>query len=85
MSFCDECGNLLLPRKKNGKRLLFCKTCNREVKPGKEGLEKDYTLKATNGEHLTPSAHKVVETTVRRHITEDDRETFEDFFATGQE
>ncbi len=83
MSFCDECGNLMLPRKRDGKKFLYCKTCDVEISVKKE--EEDYRIGSSNQNGKVSSTSKIIEGESQKRITEDDRETFEEFFAAGSE
>ncbi|MHA1731224.1 MAG: hypothetical protein ACTSU5_04740 [Promethearchaeota archaeon] len=83
MSFCDQCGNLMLPRKKNGKKYLYCKTCEVEIPADRNQTE--YRLESSNLNGKISSTSKIVEGEIHHRITEDDRETFEEFFAAGSD
>lgn len=86
MAFCDECGNLLLPRKKNGKKILYCKLCDAEFDlEGNTLEEEEYKLETNNKHQKRSSTSRVVENAVKKRITEADRESFEEFFVAGQQ
>ena len=82
MSFCHECGNLLLPKKNNGKKELYCKACD-ETYPIKTDV--DYKIETQNINGFRSSTSRIIVNAGKKHITEDDRETYEEFFTAGAE
>ncbi|MCK4381149.1 MAG: hypothetical protein KAW51_08440 [Candidatus Lokiarchaeota archaeon] len=76
MRFCDQCGNLLVP--KNGK--LHCKACEEEFEIDTSKPE-DYKIKKSIKHDESESAPIVVKENLRRNrISGDDRKAYEDLF-----
>ena len=50
MDFCDDCGSILQPVSKDGKRGLFCNTCNKVVKYIEKTEKGKYNIKGTTKE-----------------------------------
>ena len=76
MKFCDNCGNMLVP--KNGK--LLCKACEEEFDLDTSKTE-DYTIKKSIKHDEKESAPIVVKDSLRGdRISGDDRKAFEDRF-----
>ncbi|HMF31839.1 MAG TPA: hypothetical protein VKK79_10510, partial [Candidatus Lokiarchaeia archaeon] len=76
ISFCEECGSLLLPKKKGNKKVLVCRVCEKEypfdaAKEYRIGHRKEPEAKKTNA---------VIEEPEDRKISEEDREANEDYF-----
>ena len=76
MKFCDNCGNLLVP--KNGK--LHCKACEEEFDLDTSKTE-DYTIKKSIKHDEKESAPIVVKESLKGdRISGDDRKAYEDLF-----
>ncbi|MHA1910123.1 MAG: transcription factor S [Candidatus Kariarchaeaceae archaeon] len=55
MDFCDDCGSMLQPKTVNGRRGLFCHTCDKIVKFVDKGEKEKYNIKGlTREEELDP-------------------------------
>ena len=87
MSFCESCGNLLMPRKREGEKILYCKTCDQEFPLGDSSDKTEYKIGSNNYNNgvIRSSTSKIIENEKKQRITEDDRETYEEFFAAGED
>jgi DNA-directed RNA polymerase subunit M/transcription elongation factor TFIIS len=70
------CEALLFPKKEDGKIILFCKKCGFE---GEAKRETEYKL-VVNIPHSDSEKIAVVEGSVRKKISEEEREAFEDYY-----
>jgi DNA-directed RNA polymerase subunit M/transcription elongation factor TFIIS len=79
MKFCEECGNMLLPKK----GVLFCRICKKDFK-SKEADINAYKIKKKvtkiQKSQITPIIEEEYET---RIITEEDRKAYEEYFVGG--
>ncbi|WEU39936.1 MAG: DNA-directed RNA polymerase subunit M [Candidatus Odinarchaeum yellowstonii] len=76
MEFCPKCEALLLPKKVGNKVILFCKKCGFESE-AKEGV--DYKL-VVNIPHTEKDKIDVIKLSVKKRVSEEEREAFEDYY-----
>ena len=76
MEFCPKCEALLFPKKEDGKVILTCKKCGYESVPKKET---EYKL-VVNIPHSDNEKIAVVEGSMKKKISEEEREAFEDYY-----
>jgi DNA-directed RNA polymerase subunit M len=70
LEFCDKCGALMLPKKKDGKTVLVCRECGHEKPAGSESIKVEYRIKHSPREKIVV----VEEDTQRKEdISEDER------------
>ncbi len=79
MEFCEECGNMLLPKK----GALFCRVCKKEFK-AKQTVIDTYKVK----KKITKDQKRQMTPVIEDHddeqiITEDDRKAYEEYFVSG--
>ncbi|MFW9902513.1 MAG: hypothetical protein ACFFDY_14700 [Candidatus Thorarchaeota archaeon] len=80
MRFCDNCGNMLVP--KNGK--LVCKACEEEFDLDTSKTE-DYTIKKSIKHDEKESAPIVIKERLGSDkISAQDRKAFEEFFGSAE-
>jgi DNA-directed RNA polymerase subunit M/transcription elongation factor TFIIS len=80
MRFCEECGNMLVP--KNGK--LYCKACEKDFDLDKSKTD-DYKIIKTIKHDEKESAPIVVKDGFRgERISGDDRKAYEDLFEISE-
>jgi DNA-directed RNA polymerase subunit M len=70
MDFCDDCGSMLQPKAIEGKRGLFCSTCNKMVKFVEKSEKEKYNI--VGKKHEAELDHLVVldEETIRTRPTQ---------------
>ncbi len=70
MEFCEKCGALMLPVKKDDKRILKCRECGHEKEVKKESYKVEFRVKHSPREKIV-----VVEDEERRQseMSEDER------------
>lgn len=89
MQYCRKCNGLLLPKK--NKKVLYCRVCNEE-----QPIESDGTFKKYKGVKGSKTSKRFKDTRANRtaiivddkkdhSITEEDRETYEDYFEVDNE
>lgn len=76
MEFCPKCEALLFPKKEGNKVILFCKKCGFETE-AKEGP--DYKL-IVNIPHTDKDKIDVIKLPVKKKVSEEEREAFEDYY-----
>ncbi len=76
MEFCPKCEALLFPKKEGDKVILFCKKCGFETE-AKEGV--DYKL-VVNIPHTEKDKIDVIKLSVKKRVSEEEREAFEDYY-----
>lgn len=76
MEFCPKCEALLFPRKDGEKIILVCKKCGFEVE-AKGGA--DYKL-VVNIPHTDKDKIDIVQVPVKKKVSEEEREAFEDYY-----
>lgn len=81
MEFCPECGALLVPKKKGEKTLLTCRKCGfkKEVQDKLLDYRIVYRIPHSEKERLA-----IIEGPLRKKVSEEEREAFEDFYGTGE-
>ena len=78
MQFCEECGNLLLPRKKG--KVLFCRVCKEEFK-AKSGSADEYRIKRKYMKSKQQNMTAIIEEEYHNpRISAEDRKGLEDYF-----
>ncbi|MHA2394771.1 MAG: hypothetical protein ACXAEX_22810 [Promethearchaeota archaeon] len=79
MRFCDNCGNMLIP--KNGK--LYCKACEEEFDLGTS--KEEYKIQKKIHHDETESAPIIVKEGLRgERISSEDRKAYEDLFSGSE-
>ncbi|MFX1376641.1 MAG: hypothetical protein ACFFA0_12595 [Promethearchaeota archaeon] len=79
MRFCDNCGNMLIP--KNGK--LYCKACEEEF--DLSGSKEEYKIQKKIHHDEKESAPIIVKDGLRgERISNDDRKAYEDLFSGSE-
>jgi DNA-directed RNA polymerase subunit M/transcription elongation factor TFIIS len=70
LEFCEKCGAMMLPKKKDGKTVLICRECGHEKPAGSGSLKVEYRIKHSPREKIV-----VVEEDSERKedISEDER------------
>ena len=87
MKFCSECGTLLIPRKEKatGEISIICRKCGAEFPPDSSDLE-EYKLSFNKGNANQEKIAIIKEhSTKTKLVTDEDRETYEDYFKEIEE
>jgi DNA-directed RNA polymerase subunit M/transcription elongation factor TFIIS len=79
MEFCEECGNMLLPKKGT----LFCRICKKEFKVKQNVLDTYKVKKKTNKGQRRQLTQIIEDHDDEKIITEDDRAAYEEYFIGG--
>jgi DNA-directed RNA polymerase subunit M/transcription elongation factor TFIIS len=70
LEFCEKCGAMMLPKKKNGKTVLVCRECGHEKAAGSDSLKVEYRIKHSPREKIVVVEE---ETQRKEDISEDER------------
>ena len=76
MEFCEECGNILLP--KNG--ALYCRVCKKEFKAKKAVIDSYKIKKKITKDKKSQMTLIIEDHNEEQTITEDDRKAYEEYF-----
>jgi DNA-directed RNA polymerase subunit M len=70
MEFCEKCGAMMLPKKKENKTVLVCRECGHEKPAGPNSLKVEYRIKHSPREKIVVVEE---ETKRREDISEDEK------------
>jgi len=79
MKFCENCGNLLIPRN----RKLYCKACDEEFNLDLSKKEEYKIVKKIKHDEKESAPIIVKEGLKSERISAQDRKAFEDYFSVG--